>query len=75
MRLKRRQRKSAAFLLINKKIYVKIQSEKPKEDFCFMDNKTLVKEALAAREMAYVPYSGFAVGAALLTKEGKIYRN
>lgn len=39
-----------------------------------MDNKTLVKEALAAREMAYIPYSGFAVGAALLTKEGKIYR-
>lgn len=39
-----------------------------------MDNKTLVKEALTAREMAYVPYSGFAVGAALLTKEGKIYR-
>ena len=39
-----------------------------------MDNKTLVKEALAAREMAYIPYSHFAVGAALLTKEGKIYR-
>lgn len=39
-----------------------------------MDNKELVKEALAAREMAYVPYSHFAVGAALLTKEGKIYR-
>ena len=39
-----------------------------------MDYKNLVKEALAAREMAYIPYSGFAVGAALLTKEGKIYR-
>lgn len=39
-----------------------------------MDNRELVKEALAAREMAYVPYSNFAVGAALLTKEGKIYR-
>ncbi len=39
-----------------------------------MDNKTLVKEALAAREMAYTPYSGFAVGAALLTKDGKVYR-
>ncbi len=39
-----------------------------------MDNKALVKEALAAREMAYTPYSRFAVGAALLTKEGKIYR-
>ena len=40
----------------------------------FMDNKALVKEALAAREMAYIPYSGFAVGAALLTEDGKIYR-
>ncbi|MBQ7937263.1 MAG: cytidine deaminase [Oscillospiraceae bacterium] len=39
-----------------------------------MDSKALVKEALAAREMAYVPYSHFAVGAALLTKEGKVYR-
>ena len=39
-----------------------------------MDNRELVKEALAAREMAYVPYSNFAVGAALLTKEGKVYR-
>ena len=39
-----------------------------------MDYSNLVKEALAAREMAYIPYSGFAVGAALLTKEGKIYR-
>ena len=39
-----------------------------------MDYKNLVKEALAAREMAYIPYSGFAVGAALVTKEGKIYR-
>ena len=39
-----------------------------------MDNKALVKEALAAREMAYTPYSNFAVGAALLTKDGKIYR-
>lgn len=39
-----------------------------------MDNKALVKEALEAREMAYTPYSNFAVGAALLTKDGKIYR-
>ena len=39
-----------------------------------MDKKQLVSEALAAREFAYTPYSGFAVGAALLTKDGKIYR-
>lgn len=39
-----------------------------------MDKKALVNEALSAREMAYIPYSGFAVGAALLTKDGKVYR-
>lgn len=39
-----------------------------------MDYKSLIKEAIAAKEMAYVPYSHFRVGAALLTKEGKIYR-
>ncbi len=39
-----------------------------------MDKKALVNEALSAREMAYIPYSGFAVGAALLTKSGKVYR-
>ena len=39
-----------------------------------MDYKVLIKEAVAAKEMAYAPYSHFRVGAALLTKEGKIYR-
>ena len=34
----------------------------------------LVHEALIAREYAYCPYSNWAVGAALLTKDGKIYR-
>jgi cytidine deaminase len=33
----------------------------------------LIEEAKAARENAYVPYSKFAVGAALLTKDGNIY--
>ncbi len=33
----------------------------------------LMKEAIAAREYAYAPYSGFRVGAALLTKTGKIF--
>ncbi|EIJ78914.1 cytidine deaminase [Bacillus methanolicus PB1] len=33
----------------------------------------LVAEAKKAREKAYVPYSKFAVGAALLTDDGKIY--
>ena len=35
--------------------------------------KTLFKLAMEAREKSYCPYSGFAVGAALQTKEGKIY--
>lgn len=35
--------------------------------------KTLIKLAMEARENSYCPYSGFAVGAALQTKEGKIY--
>ncbi|HEX3039091.1 MAG TPA: cytidine deaminase [Caproiciproducens sp.] len=40
-----------------------------------MDNyKQLVDAAISAREMAYTPYSHFSVGAALLTKGGKIYR-
>ncbi len=39
-----------------------------------MDYQLLIKEAIAAKEMAYAPYSHFRVGAALLTKEGKIYR-
>ncbi len=39
-----------------------------------MDKKQLVHEALLAREFAYIPYSNFAVGAALLAKNGKIYR-
>lgn len=39
-----------------------------------MDKKALAKEAVLAKEKAYVPYSHFRVGAALLTKSGKIYR-
>ncbi|MED3624812.1 cytidine deaminase [Neobacillus thermocopriae] len=38
-----------------------------------MNINQLIEEAKAARENAYVPYSKFAVGAALLTKDGKIY--
>ena len=38
-----------------------------------MTDKELVQIALDAREKAYVPYSGFRVGAALLTETGKVY--
>ena len=34
--------------------------------------KRLIEEALAARKYAYIPYSGFAVGAALLTDNDEI---
>lgn len=39
-----------------------------------MDYKTLITEAQKARERAYSPYSHFCVGAALLCKNGKVYR-
>lgn len=37
------------------------------------EKEQLFKAALMARKMAYAPYSCYTVGAALLTKEGKIY--
>ena len=39
-----------------------------------MDKNELVKLALEARENSYSPYSGFRVGAALLTQSGKVYK-
>ncbi|MDR6124739.1 cytidine deaminase [Bacillus sp. SLBN-46] len=33
----------------------------------------LIQEANKAREFAYVPYSNFKVGAALLTKDGQVF--
>ena len=38
-----------------------------------MENRELVMEALKARKQAYCPYSGFAVGAALLCADGRIF--
>lgn len=38
-----------------------------------MDVKELINEALKAREKSYSPYSGFSVGACLLTEEGKLF--
>ena len=34
----------------------------------------LIREAISAMQLSYSPYSHFRVGAALLTKSGKIYR-
>ncbi|WP_066064138.1 cytidine deaminase [Neobacillus soli] len=38
-----------------------------------MNIEQLIEEAKKAREKAYIPYSKFGVGAALLTKDGKVY--
>lgn len=38
-----------------------------------IDYKSLMVQAQNARKMAYTPYSHFRVGAALLTKNGKVF--
>lgn len=38
-----------------------------------MDKKQLIKVALEAKENAYVPYSNFQVGAAVLMDDNKVY--
>lgn len=38
-----------------------------------MEEKDLMQEAFKAREFAYVPYSKFQVGAALLAKDGQVF--
>ena len=38
-----------------------------------MNDRELIEAAARARKMSYSPYSGFAVGAALLCKNGNIY--
>jgi len=43
------------------------------KDNLSVDIKWLIREAISAMNRAYTPYSHFKVGAALLTKEGKLY--
>lgn len=38
-----------------------------------MTDRELIRAAFAAREKAYAPYSGFLVGAALLSKDGRVF--
>ena len=38
-----------------------------------MDKKELIRRAMKAKKRAYVPYSGFHVGAAILTDDNEIY--
>jgi cytidine deaminase len=38
-----------------------------------MTDQELIRRAMAAREYAYCPYSGFSVGAALLCADGTVY--
>lgn len=38
-----------------------------------MGAKELIEMAIAARQNAYIPYSHFAVGAAVLAESGKVY--
>lgn len=38
-----------------------------------MNLKMLKEEALKARELSYSPYSNFAVGAVLVTKDGRLF--
>lgn len=39
-----------------------------------MDNQELIRAAMEAKEHAYVPYSHFRVGAALLTRDGRVFQ-
>lgn len=37
------------------------------------EKKNLIQKAMEVREFSYSPYSGYMVGAALMTQDGKIY--
>ncbi len=44
-----------------------------KEGSVFLTNQELIRAAIEARKESYSPYSGYQVGAALLTESGKVY--
>ena len=52
----------------------KIQYKNEKQEFDRMEAEELIKAAMEAKEHAYAPHSHFRVGAALLTKSGKVYQ-
>ncbi|MEZ5299208.1 MAG: cytidine deaminase [Verrucomicrobiales bacterium] len=39
-----------------------------------VDDESLISAAIEARQHAYCPYSGFAVGAALVSRDGVVFR-
>ncbi|MDR0397019.1 MAG: cytidine deaminase [Oscillospiraceae bacterium] len=39
-----------------------------------MDDNILIREAQSAREQSYCPYSGYAVGACLESKDGRLFK-
>ncbi len=50
-----------------------MRATSPKEDPPIMSDDELVRLARAAKERAYAPYSGFPVGAALLSRDGRVF--
>jgi cytidine deaminase len=60
-------------LLFSFKIIVGKRNPKGYSLLLFMTETELIKRAKTARLKAYAPYSKFKVGAALLTKSGKVY--
>lgn len=50
-----------------------MEAERNREELEDIPVKELIRSALLAREKAYAPYSNYAVGAALLTNELRIY--
>ena len=52
----------------------KVAEESAKQsDIIIMTNEELIQKAMEARNNSYSPYSNYKVGAALLTKSGKVF--